>query len=236
MDPAAATAPRLVPVGDEALLLVLADHLDRRTSHAVWALAEMLREARIPAVAEVQPALGSVLLVLDTTDPAVLAVPAHVNGILRGRWPEPSPGRRHAVNVCFDEDLGPDLASLCQRLGCDRRSWIERFVSVDLVVHAIGFLPGFAYMGDLPADLRVGRRSTPRVRVPAGSVAVADAMAAVYPIESPGGWHLVGATTFVVFDPLADPPATLAPGDVVTLVACDRAAHERALAAPHVSR
>jgi KipI family sensor histidine kinase inhibitor len=79
----------------------------------------------------------------------------------------------------------------------------------------VGFVPGFPYMGDLPAALSLPRRTDPRVRVPAGSIATAVGQTAIYPVESPGGWHLIGATPIRLFDPAAVAPALLTPGDQV---------------------
>ena len=88
------------------------------------------------------------------------------------------------------------------------------------MVELIGFLPGFAYLGPLDPRLTIGRRETPRPRVPAGSVAIAGGYTGVYPAASPGGWHLLGRALDVsLFDPLRDPPALLRPGDHVRFVA-----------------
>jgi KipI family sensor histidine kinase inhibitor len=82
-------------------------------------------------------------------------------------------------------------------------------------VYMLGFLPGFPYMGDLPPQLALPRRADPRVRVPAGSIAIATTLTAIYPYDSPGGWHLIGATPIRFFDPSRDPPSLLAAGDAV---------------------
>jgi inhibitor of KinA len=87
----------------------------------------------------------------------------------------------------------------------------------------LGFLPGFPYMGDLPAELALPRRADPRVRVPAGSISIATSLTAIYPYESPGGWHLIGATPIRLFDTARTPPALLAAGDAVRFEAIDRA-------------
>jgi KipI family sensor histidine kinase inhibitor len=79
----------------------------------------------------------------------------------------------------------------------------------------VGFLPGYPYMGDLPAALALPRRADPRVRVPPGSVAIATTMTAIYPLESPGGWHLIGTTPIPIFDAHRQSPALFAPGDAV---------------------
>jgi KipI family sensor histidine kinase inhibitor len=92
---------------------------------------------------------------------------------------------------------------------------IRRHSGTTYQVYMLGFLPGFAYLGDLDPALRLPRRASPRTRLPAGAVAIAQAMTAVYPVDSPGGWHLIGSTPVTMFDVAADPPALLAPGDEV---------------------
>jgi KipI family sensor histidine kinase inhibitor len=91
----------------------------------------------------------------------------------------------------------------------------------------LGFLPGFAYLGDLPEKLHLPRRAVPRTRVPAGSVAIAEELTAVYPVVSPGGWRLIGRTPLRLFDHRADPPSLFAPGDRVRFVAVDAAEFEQ---------
>jgi inhibitor of KinA len=90
-------------------------------------------------------------------------------------------------------------------------------------VYMLGFLPGFPYMGDLPPQLALPRRADPRLRVPAGSVSIATTLTAIYPYESPGGWHLIGVTPIRLFDPARPRPALLAPGDIVRFEPIDLA-------------
>jgi inhibitor of KinA len=87
----------------------------------------------------------------------------------------------------------------------------------------LGFLPGFPYMGDLPPELTLPRRADPRLRVPAGSISIATSLTAIYPYESPGGWHLIGATPIRMFDPERPEPALFAPGDRVSFYPIDAA-------------
>jgi KipI family sensor histidine kinase inhibitor len=86
-----------------------------------------------------------------------------------------------------------------------------RTYSVDL----LGFVPGFAYLSELDPALQLPRRAQPRPRVARGSVAIAAALTGVYPLDTPGGWHIIGATSIVMFDPARQPPVLLAPGDTV---------------------
>ncbi|HLB54334.1 MAG TPA: 5-oxoprolinase subunit PxpB, partial [Gemmatimonadales bacterium] len=116
---------------------------------------------------------------------------------------------------------GPDLEEVSARTSLTREEVIRRHTAPEYLVYLLGFAPGFGYLGDLDPALILPRRSAPRTRVPAGSVAIAGAQTAVYPLETPGGWHLIGRTTLSLFDPRRDPPALLAPGDRVRFEALE---------------
>jgi KipI family sensor histidine kinase inhibitor len=117
---------------------------------------------------------------------------------------------------------GPDLAALATRAGVSAEQLVRAHAAVEHRVAFLGFAPGFAYITGAPAELTVPRLATPRVRVPAGSVAVADGYTGIYPAESPGGWHLIGRVATRMFDPRATPPSLLLPGDRVVFEPADR--------------
>ncbi|MGH2418244.1 MAG: 5-oxoprolinase subunit B family protein, partial [Candidatus Limnocylindria bacterium] len=110
---------------------------------------------------------------------------------------------------------GPDLAEVADLTGLAPSDVIARHAGTELRVLFCGFAPGFAYLGELPPVLHVGRLSTPRTRTPAGSVAIAGSMTGIYPADLPGGWRVIGRTEVGMFDPRQDPPALLLPGDRV---------------------
>ena len=119
------------------------------------------------------------------------------------------------IPVCYEGEYAPDLAEVATRTGLDPDDVVRLHTTVRFHVYMLGFLPGFPYLGDLPERLILPRRKDPRLRVPAGSVAVATNLTAVYAHESPGGWHLIGRTPVVFFDAKKDRPSVLAPGDAV---------------------
>ena len=165
------------------------------------------------AVTEIVPGARTVLL-------DGLADPAATGEVVR-HWtladaepaPEPAP-----VDIEVDFD-GADLAYVAGRWDTDEAGVVARLTGTALRVAFCGFSPGFAYLEGLPAELAMPRLDTPRHRVPAGSVALADTYAGIYPTASPGGWRLVGRTDEVLFDPDRDPPALLTPSTPVRLVA-----------------
>lgn len=161
-------------------------------------------------------------LLIDCVDPGSLSVAV---GVVTGLVAEASsPAAPVAetvadeveIPVCFD---GPDLDAIAERTGTDPRRVVEMICAAPLEVAFCGFAPGFAYMTGLPPALHVPRRDHPRPRVPSGSFAIAAGYAAVYPSSSPGGWHLLGSTTFEVWSLSRRPPAVLRPGTRVRIVA-----------------
>jgi KipI family sensor histidine kinase inhibitor len=116
---------------------------------------------------------------------------------------------------------GPDLEQVAASLGLSPQEVVRRHAAPSYRIFVLGFAPGFAYLGPLPPELRLPRRAEVRQRVPAGSVAIAGEQTAVYPFETPGGWHILGRTELVLWDPAADPPALLRPGGRVRFAPVD---------------
>lgn len=210
--------PRLLPLGDCAFTVELGQIIEPATQARVFGLAAALDDARaegrLPGVIEWVPTFCGVTVHVDPdlADPEALA--ASLLALAREARAQAGTGRLWTVPVCFDPDMGPDLDAVAAARGLDRHSLIERFVASEFTVCMLGFLPGFPYLSGLPAELEMPRLATPRSRVPAGSVAIAGRMAAIYPWDSPGGWRLLGRTPLRLFDASqADRPALLAPGD-----------------------
>jgi len=208
--------PRIEPLGDSALLVVLGEGMDPALVARVVGLAAHIREAGFSGVADVVPAYGSLAVFFDplATNGEALANRLDLASQRFGTHaPEPRAGRpTHVLPVRYD---GPDLAEVAERTGLSRAEVIRRHTDPTYDVHFLGFVPGFAYLGPLDAALVLPRRAAPRRRVPAGTVAIAGAQTGVYPLETPGGWHLIGHTEVVLFDPARDPPNLLAAGDRV---------------------
>ena len=175
---------------------------------AGWALG--LRALDVEGVVDVVPAAETVLVTCTgrATLHAVRDVLADVVPLATGA----DLGRAVTVPVRYD---GADLADVAIAAGLTVTAVIELHSTAEYVAAFCGFSPGFAYLRGLPRALQLPRRATPRTSVPAGSVAIASEYAAVYPRASPGGWHLVGTTDAVLFDPAADPPALIQPGTAV---------------------
>ena len=122
------------------------------------------------------------------------------------------------IPVCYGGEAGPDLADVCEQLGVTQEEFIALHSGREYQVDMVGFTPGFAYIGGLDKQLNVSRRQEPRVCVPAGSVGIAGGMTGLYALQGPGGWPLIGRTSFILFDATADNPFVLVPGSKVVFV------------------
>jgi inhibitor of KinA len=130
-------------------------------------------------------------------------------------------GARTAIEIPVEYGgvNGPDLDSVATQAGCSIDEVVARHSERTYRVYMLGFIPGFAYMGRVDPSIAAPRHRVPREKVPAGSVGIAGLQTGVYPVESPGGWQLIGRTATVMFDPNRPVPSLLAPGDLVRFVA-----------------
>jgi KipI family sensor histidine kinase inhibitor len=214
---------RLIPFGDAALLLTLGDHVDPDLAASAQAIATAIDEKRRdePGLGRAVPAHASVLVPFDplAIEPeAVAAIVRHAEG--RPRTGAATDGRRAPVEiaVCYGGADGPDLDEVAALHDLRPSDVVELHAGAEYRVLFLGFAPGFAYLGGLPARLVTPRRARPRTRVPPGSVGIAGEQTGVYPLAMPGGWQLLGRTETRLWDVTRRSPALLRPGDTVRFV------------------
>jgi inhibitor of KinA len=201
---------RLHPLGDAALLAELGTRLDTALNTRAIALAAALKKRR--DVRQAVAGCASVTVHFDPDQTTHDALGAAIKRLAGKRPPVEEPGRLHRIPVAYD---GPDLDAVASALGLSRQTIVDLHTRPIYRVFLVGFVPGWAYLGPLPEELELPRRSVPRVRVPAGSVAIAGRMSGIYPLPTPGGWHLIGRTSVRLFLPDSDPPCLFRAGDRV---------------------
>lgn len=206
---------RFLPLGDRALTIEFGDRIDRELSRDVLRLDRIIRAVPPQGVVETVPTFRSLLVHYDPLVTSRAELERAVGDMTAEDKNGVAPARLWRIPVCYESECAPDLDDVAQITGLGPAEIVALHSSVRYHVYMLGFLPGFPYMGDLPPKLALPRRADPRVRVPAGSIAIATMLTAIYPFESPGGWHLIGATPIGLFDPAGDPPALLAAGDAV---------------------
>lgn len=211
-------APTIAPLGESALLVTFGDRVDREIAARVHAATAVLRAAMIPGIEEIVPAYATLAVYFDRQrtsrtllEQSIASIPVDAMHSLASV----GPGRTIEIPTRYD---GADLKEVARRTALTVADVVARHAGRTYTVYALGFAPGFAYLGDLDPKLALARRATPRPRIPAGAVAIAGAQTAVYPSASPGGWHLIGTTSLVMFDARRDPPALLTVGDEVRFV------------------
>lgn len=213
-----ATHATTAPLGDQAVLVRLGTVIEAEVADSVARLAQVLEARDIAGVTEIVCSYASLALYLE--DPSSQdAVMHEVRAVLEEHPSAPGenagtprPPREHVIRVRYN---GVDIAESADLLALSVRELIQRHCARPYRAYAVGFVPGFAYLGVLDEKLRLPRRARPRERVPAGSVAIAGAQTAVYPFATPGGWRLIGTTDAMLFDPDRDEAALIAVGDTV---------------------
>jgi KipI family sensor histidine kinase inhibitor len=189
------------------LLAELGSRLDTALNTRAIALATALKKRR-----DVRQAIAGYASVTVHFDPDQ----ATPDSLAAKRPPLAEPGRLHRIPVTYD---GPDLDEVGERLNLSREKIIEAHTLPIYRVFLVGFVPGWAYLGPLPKELELPRRQVPRNQVPAGSVAIAGRQSGIYPLPTPGGWHLIGRTGVRLFLPDSDPPCLFRAGDRVKFFA-----------------
>ena len=205
----------ITPVGDTLATISLGDGISEELSGMVVDRSSIISNAGIIGVTDVVPAYATVGVHYD---PLVIAfddlrdrLSALMDCVPAEQRPASEP-RLHTVTVNYD---GEDLDDVAARSGLSRNAVIELHSSAEYRVFVIGFVPGFAYLGQLDEQISIPRRPSPRPRVPAGSVAIADRQTAIYPSATPGGWHIIGRANVTLFNPALDEPSLFRVGDRV---------------------
>jgi KipI family sensor histidine kinase inhibitor len=211
----AESQPRFLACGDSALVVEFGDRVDQRLSGLVVALAHRLTDAAIPGVVEMVPTFRSLMVHYDPVELPQAELRRRLTPLLEGLEATGGIGRRWRIPACYHESLGVDLIEVAERMKLSPTEVIARHSATSFHVYMMGFLPGLPYLGGLPPEFGLPRRENPRIKVPRGSVAVAMAMTVIYPLESPGGWHILARTPVPLWDMGADPPALLDAGDKV---------------------
>ena len=215
---------RFLSAGDRALVVEFGDRIDRALSNEVLRLDASVRSSRLPGLVETVPTFRSLTVYYDPLLTSRSELRRAIGPLLDlGDNPRPGATLWH-VPVCYEGEFAPDLAEVARLAGLTPDEVVVLHSGTRFHVYMLGFLPGFPYMGDLPPQLALPRRADPRLRVPAGSISIATSLTAIYPYESPGGWHLIGATPIRMFDPQRSKPALFAPGDAVKFQRVDAAA------------
>ncbi|HEX5680341.1 MAG TPA: 5-oxoprolinase subunit PxpB [Desulfobacterales bacterium] len=203
-------------MGDRSLLVELGEKIAPDVNRRVQELMLRLQLARLPGVREFAPGYRSLLVVFDPLTLSPSELKARITDVAGRPGSAGLPqAKLLTVPVFYGGEYGPDLEGVAGHLGISTDEVIRLHTETMYRVYMIGFTPGYPYMGELPSALAVPRRSTPRTRVPKGSVGIAQRQTGIYSVESPGGWQIIGWTPIELFDPTRQLPSLLEMGDRV---------------------
>ena len=211
-------------LGDSALIIDLAD--ERSTSckllARVLSAAKTIEDAKLAGVVDITTSYESLAVFYKPN-----RIDLNLEDKLRALVAAPGVGvrgkkRRIEIPVCYDPEFGFDIDRVASHTSLSPDTIVALHSSAKYTVACIGFMPGFPFLAGLPQDLRVPRLESPRTKVPPGSVAMANAQAGIYPLESPGGWNVIGRTPLRLFRVDESPPTLLRPGDVVQFLRITR--------------
>lgn len=209
----------LKPLGDSALLVQLGDKIDSAINQRVHALNALLQANSIAGIVETVPAYCTLLIHYDplilTFDQVTLWVRDKLTQVDDSLNRKP---RQLEVPLRYGGASGPDLEAVAVSKGISTADVVRIHSEREYTVYMMGFTPGFPYLGTLDERLIMPRLETPRTLVKAGTVAIAGSQTGIYPLDSPGGWHLIGWTPLKLFDPTRESPFLFAPGDIIKFI------------------
>jgi len=214
---------RIIPASDSSLLVVFGDLIAPALHERVMALFHTFQRRNDPRIRNLHPGYASLLIDFDPLRLTHEELAATVQELAESDEPAAaSEANVVSIPVCYDAEFGPDLPDVAEHAGVPGEEVVRLHTSPTYLVYLLGFSPGFVYLGGLPEVLHTPRLATPRPRIAGGSVGIAGRQTGIYPVDSPGGWRLIGRTPLRMFDPAATPPTRLQPGDRMKFVAIDR--------------
>lgn len=216
---------RYLPEGDSGLLMEFSDAIEPETNARIRTLLDHLEKEGLEpmGIVEVIPTYRSILFLYDPLKTDFKALTRALKEKEKG-GPEKTQTlfRQLTLPVLYGGEEGPDLPFVAEHAGRTIEEVIHIHTAPDYLVYMLGFTPGFTYLGGLDPRIFTPRLKTARIRIPAGSVGIADKQTGIYPIDSPGGWQLIGKTPLALYTPKTDPPVLLRAGDHIKFEAIDK--------------
>ncbi len=213
---------RILTAGDSALLIEFGKEINLETNRKITALVQLMREQHIEGIVDVIPAFCSLLI---NYDPRVLSyeeLKERMEHLLKMETKTEATRKRiFEIPVCYGGEYGPDIENIAEHAGLSVEEVIKIHSSKDYLIYMLGFLPGFTYLGGLDERIYTPRLASPRLKIRAGSVGIGGSQTGIYPLDSPGGWQLMGLTPVRTYDPERQTPILVEAGDYIRFIPID---------------
>ena len=213
---------KLLTAGDSSILLQFGNTIDPAINRKIAATVQLMREQHINGVTDVIPAFCSLLINYDPRVISYEQIKGRMEALVKIDVTAGDTRKRvFEIPVCYGGVYGPDIQNIADHAGLSVEEVIQIHTSRDYLIYMLGFLPGFTYLGGLDERIHTPRLANPRIRIPAGSVGIGGSQTGIYPMDSPGGWQLMGMTPVKTYDPDREVPILVEAGDYIRFVAID---------------
>lgn len=213
---------KLLTAGDSSILLQFGNTIDPAINRKIAATVQLMREQHINGVTDVIPAFCSLLINYDPRVISYEQIKRRMEALVKIDVTAGDTRKRvFEIPVCYGGEYGPDIQNIADHAGLRVEEVIQIHTSRDYLIYMLGFLPGFTYLGGLDERIHTPRLANPRIRIPAGSVGIGGSQTGIYPMDSPGGWQLMGMTPVKTYDPDREVPILVEAGDYIRFVAID---------------
>ncbi len=219
---------RILTAGDSSLLIEFGNEISPEINRRIAAVVELMREQHIEGVVDVIPAFCSLLVNYDPRVAGYEKMKKRLESLVRVDIKVGQTKRKiFEIPVLYGGEYGPDLASIADHAGISEDEVVLIHSSKDYLIYMLGFLPGFCYLGGLDERIHTPRLSNPRLRIRAGSVGIGGSQTGIYPLDSPGGWQLMGMTPIKTYDPEWEIPILVEAGNYIRFVPIDEEQYKR---------
>lgn len=219
---------RILTAGDSSLLVEFGKEISPEINRRISTTVQLMKEQHIEGVVDMIPAFCSLLINYDPRVVSYAEIKERVQALVKIDV-KAGEGKKKVfeIPVCYGGEYGPDIANIAEHAGLTEEEVIKIHSSRDYLIYMLGFLPGFCYLGGLDERIHTPRLANPRLKIHAGSVGIGGSQTGIYPLDSPGGWQLMGMTPVKTYDPEREVPILVETGDYIRFIPIDEAEFKR---------
>ena len=194
------------PLGDSTFLIKVGDDISLETHQKIRSLIRAIKDKNIEGIIDLTPAYNEIMISYDSLKLSYIVLLDKIKSIAKGLIvSEKAESEIVHIPVCYENDFSPDIEIVAKKNNITVKEVIQIHSSTDYLVYMLGFTPGFCYLGGMSEQISTPRKENPRNKIEAGAVGIAGNQTGIYPIDSPGGWQIIGKTPLRLFDPERSP-------------------------------